>query len=162
MSWRPSGDCGGDDEHRVAAGIHFGAAGAGADEIAVLAAALEAHERAEADGLAGAEVAGGQRLKLGDGLRRLLGGLGLAVGEVGGLEAAGVVFVLGLVLVVGRLGVRGEGGVGDLLQLGGELGDDAGEEVALGHGVSVWPRRHRSRRPMAGWKGGRRDTCPVS
>jgi hypothetical protein len=125
----------GDHEHGFAGAFDFRAAGTRADEITGLAAAFETHQGAEADGIARGKVADGQGGKLGDGQRGLLRGLGLTVRKVGGFEAAGVVFVLGLVLLVGRLRMRGKGGRGDGLQLGGKLGNEAVEEVTFGHGV---------------------------
>ena len=62
------------------------------------------HQRAEVDGFARGKFFRGQLFKLGDGgfdFRRLLG---LAAREVGGFEAARVVFALGLAGFVRGLG----------------------------------------------------------
>src|SRR6185369_13425412 len=75
-------------EHRIAGGLVFRAAGTRADKVTILAATLQADEGAEADRIAGREVTDRKDGKLGDGLGRLFGGLGLAVREVRGLEAA--------------------------------------------------------------------------
>ena len=63
----------------------------------------------------------------------LLSGLRLAVCEIGGFEAAGVVFVLGLVLVVGGLGVGGEGSFSHRLDLSREVRDELFEQGTFGH-----------------------------
>ena len=72
---------------------------------------LQFHERAEVSGRAGLEVAEGEHLERGDGgldLRRLFR---LAVGEIGGFEAARVVFAFGAALLVRGFGARGERGL---------------------------------------------------
>ena len=69
--------------------------------------------------------------------------------EIGGLESAGVVFVLRLVLLVGRLGVGGEGGGGEQLQLALQADHDPAEELAFVHG-------------RLGWGLGRRMQCGIS
>ena len=97
----------GDDEYFLFVVHHFGAAGARADEVnGVFAAVLQFHERAEVDGFVRAKLFHGQLLKLGDGgfeFRRLLG---LAAREIGGFEAARVVFALGLARLVSGLGAE--------------------------------------------------------
>ena len=90
-------------------------------------------QRAKSDGLAVAKLPDGQFFKFSDGgfnFRRLLG---LAAGEVGGFEAAGVVFVLGLVLLVRGFGARGVRGAEINCQFVRQPGDDFPDEGAFVH-----------------------------
>jgi hypothetical protein len=59
----------------------------------------------------------------------------LALGEVGGLLAAGVILVLRLALLAGRLVARGQCGPRLQGQIGLELAKDAGAEGGLVHGL---------------------------
>ena len=80
-----------------------------------------------------AEVAQGERAQLSDcglGFRDLAA---LAGGEIGEFQAAGVVFVLGFVLLVGRAGSGDAGGVEAEREFGVEPGDDGFEERGLFH-----------------------------
>ena len=96
--------------------------------------ALEYHERADAHGRVGGKIPWRQRLELRDGQRGILGRLGLAVREIGSLESAGVVFVLGLVFLVRGLGVGGQRGGGEHDQFRLQASDDLGKERGFGHG----------------------------
>ena len=94
---------------------------------------LQFHQGAEFDGILRTELFHGELLEFGDGgfdLRRLTG---LAAGEVGGLEAAGVVFALGPAGLMCGLGAGELGGAKINRQLLGEFGDDLLQQDALIH-----------------------------
>ena len=112
----------------------FRAAGARADEVkGIFAAMLQFHQRAEADGFVRAKFFHGQLFKFGDGgfdFRRLFG---LAAREVGGFEAARVVFVLGLAGFMRGLGAGELRGAEINLQFLREPGDDFLDDGAFVH-----------------------------
>lgn len=125
----------GDDEDFLFVVNDFRAAGARAEEVKrIFAAVLQFHQRPDVNGLAVRELARGQLFKFSDGgfdFRRLPG---LAAGEVGGFEAAGVVFVLGLVLFVRGFGARSVRGAEINLQFLCEPADDFSDKRAFVHG----------------------------
>ena len=112
----------------------FRAADARAEEVKrIFAAVLQLHQLTDVNDLAVRELARGQLFKFGDGgfdFRRLPG---LAAGEVGGFETAGVVFVLGFVLFVRGFGARGVRGTEINLQFFREPGDDFVDEGVFVH-----------------------------
>ena len=121
-----------DDENLLFVVQHFRAAGARADEVKeILPAILQFHQRAETDGIVRAKFFHAQLFKLGDGrleFRRLPG---LAAREVGGFEAARVVFALGLARLVRGLGAGELRGAEVNFQLARELGGDFLDEGAF-------------------------------
>ena len=68
-----------------------------------------------------------------EGFGRLGGLAGLTAREIGRFQPPCVVFVLGLALLVGRLGMRGTGGLRVAFQFGGELGDNLLDEGGFLH-----------------------------
>ena len=67
---------------------------------------------------------------------------GLAPGQIGGFESAGVVFVLGIALLVRGFGARGLGRPEINLQFLRQPGNDLSDERAFVHakGVSIFHR----------------------
>lgn len=107
---------------------------------------FEFDERGQVHGVAGHEVFYGQRFVAGDGVLDFAGLAGLGAGEIGGFEAAGVVFAFGLAAFVGGLGAGGARGSVNRLQIFREAGDNALEQIGLlqftpGHGQEDLRRR---------------------
>lgn len=105
--------------------------------VRVFLPAFECNERAEINRVARAEVAESKRAELFD--RGLgFGNLAsLAGGEIGEFQAARVILVFRLVLLVGRTGRRRAGRVEAERELGVEPGDDGLEKRGFFHAVRV-------------------------
>ncbi len=115
----------GDEGDFLAAVFDFQAAIAGADEVEGMGfVGFEIDEGGEVDGVAGEEVAGDEGLVEFDGVEEFAGLAGLAAGQIGGFEAAGVVFAFGFAAFVGGLGVGGAGGFFQEVEALDEGGDD--------------------------------------
>ena len=124
----------GDNHYGLAILLNFSAARPWTDEIMDgPAACFEYHKGAEADRLGRFEITQYQGRKLGQGLGRFFGCLGLTDGKVGGFEAAGIVLVLGLVLFVRRFSMRGESGLGEHVEFGLQSEKNSVEERAFVH-----------------------------
>jgi len=123
-----------DDEDFLFVVDDFRAAGARADEVnGAFAAVFQFHQRTDVNDLAGVKFPDGQLFKFSDGgfdFRRLFG---LAAGEVGGFESAGVVFALSLVLLVRGFGARGVRGAEIDGQFVRQPADDFFNEGAFVH-----------------------------
>jgi len=124
----------GDDEDFFFVVQNFRAARARADKInGTFAAVFQFHQRANIDGVALGKFLHAQFLILGDGgfeFRRLLG---LTAREVGGFEAARVVFIFRLVGFVRGFGAGELRGAKIDFQFADELGGDLLDDGALVH-----------------------------
>ena len=105
---------------------------------------FEFDQGAEFDGLVGPELSHGQLFELLHGFGGLGSLAGLAPGEVGGLQAASVVFILGFALFVGGFGVGGARGLGVKIEFVGQMGHDLLDEDMFVHSN---PRSTGSARP---------------
>ena len=124
----------GDDENFFFVVQDFRAARARADKVnGVFAAVFQFHQRAHGDGVAVRKLARAELFKFSDGGFEFRHLPGLAAREVGGFEAARVVFVLGLVGFVRGLGAGELRGAKINFQFADELGGDFLDDGALVH-----------------------------
>jgi hypothetical protein len=111
---------------------HFRASRPRADEVSChFPAQFQFHEGADINGFVRPKLARVQLFERGNGalyFRRLFG---LAAGQIGGFESAGVVFVLGLALLVRGFSARCLGRTEINLQLVRQPGDDLPDERAF-------------------------------
>ena len=117
---------------------HLRASRPGADEVSrFFPVKFQFHEGPDINGFARPELARVQLFERGNGtlyFRRLPG---LSPGQIGGFESAGVVFVLGLALLVRGFGARGLGRPEINLQFVRQPGNDLFDERAFVHASAL-------------------------
>ena len=122
---------------------------------------LKFHQRAQTDILALRKGARVELGKLGNGGFQFSRLPGLPAGEIGSLEAAGVVFVLGFVLLMRGLGAGKLRGAEIDFELADELGGDFFDDGALIHDGEKGIVSQLARQIQAFSRLKSRDTCPI-